>query len=388
MAFSLACDAGKTTLRIEGTDSNVTWNDVANAGAGSVAVDGGGTEDPFFFVTEHIADGMYQILKNVQFGDDSNALTFKSTNECVYFDDGCVWTIKNYATLQLGELVEDSGYNGSYWSFAPGSNYDMIATGDSSANFKVYASVVRNRATYYYLTRTGTFQLRDAVMDFSWDGSSGSFWYIYGGTVDFKRCLFCNTEQLLYRPATTLNYIDVRVHYANIGIYHAVAANATVENFDASNISSWIIQKSGVSTLTLHNPKVAITQSDVHIFIAGAVVKITYSCDIHVVDKDGNNLEGVTVTCEDNNSDQVFSVQTGADGKIAQQTITYKKWEGTDETETEYSPHKFIFSKNGYTLLVMENVTVDARINWDIKVKFPERIRARMTNPGRLAILR
>ena len=44
MAFSLACDAGKTTLRIEGTDNNVTWNDVVNAGAGSVAVDGGGTD--------------------------------------------------------------------------------------------------------------------------------------------------------------------------------------------------------------------------------------------------------------------------------------------------------------------------------------------------------
>ena len=64
MAFSLACDAGKTTLRIEGEDNNVTWNDVTNAGAGSVAVDGGGTEDPSFFVTEHVAGAVYQILKN------------------------------------------------------------------------------------------------------------------------------------------------------------------------------------------------------------------------------------------------------------------------------------------------------------------------------------
>ncbi len=389
MAFSLACDSGKTTLRIEGEDNNVTWNDVANAGAGSVAVDGGGTEDPSFFMAEHVADGMYQILKNIQFGDGSNALTFKSVNECVYFDDGCVWTIKNYATLQLGKLVEDSGYDGSYWSFAPSVDYVMIDTGDSNANFKVYASIVKNRANHYYLTRGGTSQLRDAVMDFSWDGSKvNSFWYIYSGTVDFKRSLFCNTKQLLYRPATVTNFTDVRVHYADIGVYHAVALNGTLVDFDASDISSLLVQKLSVSTFILHNPKVTVTQSDVKIITEGAVVKVTYSCDIHIVDKNGNNLAGVTVTCKDKDNSQVFSVQTGSDGKIAQQIITYKKWEGTDETETEYSPHKFTFSKSGYTLLVMENVTVDARINWDIKVKLPERIRARMVNLGRLAILR
>lgn len=393
MAFSLACDTGKTTLRIEGIDSNVTWNDVANAGAGSVAVDGGGTEDPSFFVTEHVANGMYQILKNIQFGDGSNALTFKSANECVYFDGGCVWTIQNYATLQLGVLVGDYGYDGSYWSFAPGSDYIMISETHPNANFKVYASIVKNRDNYYYLTGAGTFQLRDAMMEFTYDPimETGSFWYILGGTIDFKRSLFCNTLRLEFRSQTTLNFIDVHVNRAYIGIRHNIAGSpidATVENFDCSSIDTYKVVEAAAATLTFHNPKATIIQSDVSILDEGGVVKVTYSCDIHVVDKDGANLQGVTVLCEDKNSNQVFSVQTGADGKIAQQIITYKKWEGTAETETEYSPHEFTFSKNGYTLLVMENVTVDARINWDIEVKFPERIRARMANPGRLAILR
>jgi hypothetical protein len=141
-------------------------------------------------------------------------------------------------------------------------------------------------------------------------------------------------------------------------------------------------------TVTLINPQFILLKAKLNIGQATSKIVSQFTCDIHVVDKDGVNLEGVTVTCEDKDSNQVFSVQTAADGKIAQQTITYKKWEGTGETETEYSPHKFTFSKNGYTLLVMENVTVDARINWDIEVKFPERIRARMANPGRLAILR
>jgi len=393
MAFSLACDAGKTTLRIEGEDNNVTWNDVANAGTGSVAVDGGGTEDPSFFVTEHIANAVYQVLKNIRFGDDSNALTFKSVNECVYFDDGCVWMIANYATFQLGVLVGDYGYDGSYWSFAPGSDYIMISSSHPNANFKVYASIVKNRGCYHYVTGGGTFQLRDAIMEFTYDPimETGSFWHIRGGTLDFKRSLFCNTFQFILRPLMVLNFIDVHINHAFYGIKHFVVGtpiDMTIENFDCSSVEYYKAIEQNAATLTFHNPKVTIIQSDVLILNEGGVIKVTYSCDIHVVDKEGNNLEGVTVTCEDKNSNQVFSVQTGADGKIAQQTIDYKKWEGTDETETEYSPHKFTFSKNGYTLLVMENVTVDARINWDIKVKFPERIRARMANLGRLAILR
>ncbi len=181
---------------------------------------------------------------------------------------------------------------------------------------------------------------------------------------------------------------NVWMHYTSTGLYSYVST--TIEDLLVTNEGSskvWAGPASGI-TINLISPRWTPVQSDMIIGNADGVINAKYSCDIHVVDKDGNNLAGVTVTCEDKDSNQAFSVQTGADGKIAQQTITYKKWEGTDETETEYSPHKFTFSKNGYTLLVMENVTVDARINWDVEVKFPERIRARMANPGRLAILR
>ena len=41
MAFSLTCNVAKTLLRIGGVDIDVSWDNVVNAGAGSVAVDGG-----------------------------------------------------------------------------------------------------------------------------------------------------------------------------------------------------------------------------------------------------------------------------------------------------------------------------------------------------------
>jgi len=381
MAFSLACDAGKTTLRIEGTDSSVTWNDVANAGAGSVAVDGGGTEDPSFFVTEHVANGMYQILKNIQFGDDSNALTFYSKNEMVYFDDDQIFVIKSNATLQLGEIAGDYCINGACWSW----EQDGYILSDNGI-FRIYGSKTFFRGSGQVKFRYGTVDFRNSI--FTDINKAGLFYFMSNlSSIILKDVYFDNWNYFLcYKSPTTCE--GLWIHYAN----YAIVFNAPVITLlkpKVTDENQKQVQVIGSNqTVTLINPQFTLLQDKISIFESTGQAIEKYTCDIHVVDKDGSDLEGVTVTCEDKNSDQVFSVQTAADSKIVQQIITYKKWEGTDETETEYSPHKFTFSKNGYTLLVMENVTVDARINWDVEVKFPERIRARMANPGRLAILR
>ena len=161
MAFSLACDAGKTTLRIEGIDSDVTFNDVANAGAGSVAVDGGGTEDPSFFVTEHIANAVYQILKKIQFGDSSNALTFYSKNEMVYFDDNQSFVIKNSATLQLGEILGSYCINGANWSWEE--QGIIITENDSGATCKIYGSRIHFRGFGNIDFEDGTVDFRNSI---------------------------------------------------------------------------------------------------------------------------------------------------------------------------------------------------------------------------------
>jgi len=72
----------------------------------------------------------------------------------------------------------------------------------------------------------------------------------------------------------------------------------------------------------------------------------------------------VTVLCEDQFSTEVFSVSTDANGDIAEQTITYRQWAGTDETLTTYSPHRITLTKAGYETLVLEDVTVSQMINW------------------------
>jgi hypothetical protein len=386
MAFSLACDTGKTTLRIEGIDGDVTFNDVANAGAGSVAVDGGGTEDPSFFVTEHVANDLYQILKNIQFGDGTNALTFYSKNEMVYFDDDQTFTIKSNATLQLGEIAGDYCINGASWSWEEGG--DIIASGETTAICYIYDSRIHYRGTGRLGFIDGTIDFRNSI--FSNFARTGSNSFYIAATVDnviLKNIYFSNWRQFaLYNSPDTCE--GLWIHYTDYALWFNVSA-ATLFEPGVTDEGLFQVRVAGIDqTIILKNPQFTLLQNKLNILQATSKIVSQFTCDIHVVDKDGANLQGVTVLCEDEADSQVFSVSTGADGKIAQQTITYKKWEGTAETETEYSPHKFTFSKNGYTLLVMKNVTVDARINWDVEVKFPERIRARMANPGRLAILR
>ncbi len=385
MAFSLACDAGKTTLRIEGEDNNVTWNDVANAGAGSVAVDGGGTEDPSFFVTEHIVNAVYQILKDIQFGDGSNALIFYSKNEMVFFDDDYKFEIKSNSTLRLGEISGSGAINGSFWSLGPSSNFTTLNIAGSY--FYAYASKLHVRGDKV-VRFFGNATLQDVIL--SYDLSTGTYrqWRFHVTTS--LNNIYINNVAVALSLYTAPTMQNVRFGKVTYGIACFVDEVLTATGVEWSDVQTAVAYMYAAgSRLNLINPSTNLSQSDVRILSDdNSWVKEQYTCDIHVVDKDGSNLEGVTVTCEDKDSNQVFSVQTGADGKIAQQTITYKKWEGTAKTETEYSPHKFTFSKNGYTLLVMDNITVDARINWDIKVKFPERIRARMANMGRLAILR
>jgi hypothetical protein len=388
MAFSLACDAGKTTLRIEGTDSNVTWNDVANAGAGSVAVDGGGTEDPSFFVTEYVANGIYQVLKNIQFGDGTNILVFYSKKEVVRFDDDQTFTVKDNATLQLGEISGDYCINGACWSWEEAGN--MIGDSSPNASCKVYGSTMHYRGT-------GQVNLVDGIVDFRnsqfhADDRANAKLVLYAGidSLTLKNLYISNWAY--WQMTKTPDVMEAAwLHYPTNGFRFFAADEISLDDclVTDSTVSKVVLASPiYVQTVNFINPRWNLVQSDVSIIKVGSTLYWKYTCNIHVVDKDGNNLNGVAVTCEDKDGNQVFNVQTGANGKIVQQTIIYKKWVGPAETETEYSPHKFIFSKDGYTLLVMENVTVDAQINWDIKVKFPEHLRARMVNLGRLAILR
>ncbi len=101
---------------------------------------------------------------------------------------------------------------------------------------------------------------------------------------------------------------------------------------------------------------------------SGSDVSQQYTCNINVRDKTGAALQSVTVLCEDQADAQVFSVSTDANGDIAQQTVTYKLHDSTPAVTTN-SPHKFTLSKTGFHTLVMEQITLDHPIVWNLELQ-------------------
>ena len=99
-----------------------------------------------------------------------------------------------------------------------------------------------------------------------------------------------------------------------------------------------------------------------------------------MLDKAGDGIVGATVNCwgsaatpatpsEEYDTVVINAVDTGASGVLAEQTITARKWVGTSETLTTYSPHKFTISAQGYETLILENITIDGPIDWHLELQ-------------------
>lgn len=93
---------------------------------------------------------------------------------------------------------------------------------------------------------------------------------------------------------------------------------------------------------------------DMWFTVTGPVYR-QYSFDLKVVDGNGDGISGVTVSMDDINGNNVFSVATDGNGDIATQIVTYKTYDragglpGVTDTEVTFSPHTVTVSKPGYS---------------------------------------
>jgi len=380
-APTLETNATADTLRIlSGTPGDpVTWNDVwdwddgggSSGGDGDVPKDGGGTAKVSTFMTETVADAVYLILKNIDFGDDVSPTYFQSRNEMVYFADDMKPQVKDNATFIMGELQgagdEEWGVKGSTWSVSPD---DTTFIGDGSSSVvNIFDSRLHIRSEQEFYFWDGTVDLRNSTFSGVFDIGSHSRCDIeFGGSLDsvtIKKCYFTNLSNFKLRVNPDV-LEDVHVHFSDSGVAVKSASGIESTGVLATDVSIDILAINADDSITVINPEKAVSTVDI---INGddTWIKEAYTCNIHIADKDGADLAGVVVDCEDTNGDAVWAagtIVTDAAGDIAEQVITYKKWEGTDETLTEYSPHKFTISKAGYETLVLDNITIDSPIVW------------------------
>ena len=170
----------------------------------------------------------------------------------------------------------------------------------------------------------------------------------------------------------TLNLSQDGTWYLSTSMY---ADNATINGHTGDWIRATIITK-GTGSPEGTNP-----QRDRCSGVNQWNLEEAYSLDLKVIDSKGTGIEGATVTATDKNGVEMFSVDTGADGAIAQQETLAKHWYfdpvNNPETlisENIYSGFDLKVSKSGYKEYALKGLALGSKIDWTIKLK-PYRFR-------------
>lgn len=325
------------------------------------------TQDIWGVVWEYVTDGQYKVDCNVNFGDASTATYFQSKNELVYFTDEKLPLVTAQAILERGDLVGSYGTEGSAWSIAlPDSNKTIMI--GANAKLYDYGSMWIRRDSYSVEMRfyTGEWIARNMIL--SGDKSKNEV-SIKSGNINWDRVWLLGIRYLGIDP-TPVAFTDTHMHNTSLGITGGLSNPIIVKKLKQTTTSGVFIlnYKASPDTFTVQDPEFTLSAAQiVNVFATGIVIE-QYTCNIHITDKEGNNLSGVTVKCVEAGGTTEFSASTDANGNIAEQTVDYKKWEGTSETLTDYSPHEFTFTKAGYLTQKIVNQTVNHPLVWEIKM--------------------
>lgn len=330
-------------------------------------------QDRWGICTEVYTDAQYYlhsvgdvgpILEKINFGDGTTSTYFISRDECITFEYPSAWELHDNATLKIGVKNGNRGTNGSFWFF--GFVGDAIASGNTPSLY-IYGSIIISQDP------NGNVDFHDQtvieIIDSFFQGYARQ-WGVNNGGIRFidessSGVSIKNTSFIGFRGVQMPLGVfeDVIIAYARDGIWvdglNLMIEGLLIEDCDLEDI----VVKTG-NEIRLRNPLYVITTPVIQ--HADGKVRVEFTCDIHVVDKDGGNLPNVTIVCKDKYDNIVFTQTTTADGTITQQVIDYKLWEGTSEILTEYPPHKFIFIHADYPELIMSNVTVDEAVDWEV----------------------
>jgi len=345
--------------------SEITTLDCSDnaAGGGVVWADGdlSVTQDAWGVIWDY-GGGQYKIDANLDIGNDVASTYFTTKREQLTFSSGAELTTKGNAVFQSGEKVGDWGRGGSCFRFSLTSSMILAKDGD----VKLYASKFQFDSNQYLYLMNGDGSVEALNVQFDFYYSNGGNYtrivFLNHGTATLKDVYVSDSYSI--RIDIDGTYENIHTHNTHSGLYGsalivgAKVTSASIEDIFAKN-----------GTFEIRDPDFVI--STVRCSGAGDIIKEQYTCNIHIADKDGADLAGVVVDCEDQFGTAVWAagtITTGAAGDIAEQIITYKQWVGTSETLTTYSPHKFTISKAGYETMVLDAITVDEKINWHLEL--------------------
>jgi len=404
-----------------------------NAGTNTITITGGTEGTPATFADIQAANdaggwgvcsnpftGCYKLDAHLQIGDGVITTWLQTYLETIIMPNDQP-QVKANSNFVIGAKSTYAGSNysgyGTFLNFKAKYNSHYFCDG---GNIYIYGSTIHYRDTHL-LFKTGNVYLYDSLI--SSDSITNALIFCETMSGDTISNLYVyNTRDISIRSTNIItNKISIENSLRGTTAYNGLLTtiDLLVMNFNSSDV----FVQDGYAILV--NPRFHIS-SPVN-WSDRDWIKEQYTCNIHIADKDGNDLASANVDCEYahlvegsdgktykciqdhtavdavhkpitgsdwtnywelydetvNPTPQIggdwntgfdykggateFATQTtDADGNITE-LIQYKKWVGTSET-CEARLHKFTISKSGYETLVKDNITVDKPIDWHLEL--------------------
>jgi len=281
------------------------------AGGGNVWADGdlSVTQDIWAVIWD-LGNGQYQVDAIFNIGNNTTTTYFQSKNEDVYLTKP--FYFKSAATLTLGEEVYGWSENGSHWRVAPGATWAAPTAASTTATINVYGSILEVTETYQLNWNGGVIVSKNSI----WSGSWTTGWLgpcYFGASVSslsISDVYFVNFMRVgFYKNPDVFNRVQIHTNWK--GLFSS-GVSPTISNLLVTNSSGSKVNAAGGGIVTLVDPEWVMVQADITNDTATNGTKEAWSCNIHVADKDGNNLPGVSIVIKDTSDNIVTYGDSGA----------------------------------------------------------------------------
>ncbi len=190
-------------------------------------------------------------------------------------------------------------------------------------------------------------------------------WYYRFGKATINNSIFSLANNRLWLYGDEFDIDELKVKNGDIGLQIGYGLTVKGENIILENNTTDIYLENDNTNFILVNSQ--FDKTKLKFDTETNILYDKFEFKIKIVDKDNNPLEGATVILYDKNNNWIFGEVTDENGEISTQEITYRKFEGTDETEVIYTPHTLKITKDGYTDYEAK-ITIDHKIEDDIFV--------------------
>jgi hypothetical protein len=317
-------------------------------------------------------------------GNGSTSTYFKTSNEQIFFPNAVITAnsqiyidIKAAATFQAGNLLDTTTRSTSSGSVirtdeSAYSSTKLIATSGSTAIVNIYSSMLIGPPAggHQLYEISGTLTLWNTIINgrlVLYNIINGSLYNVFG-TMNFSTIQACTCSM------DKVTSID-----CTYGVYLGGAQSVTARNM--------VIKRSGTGNWRLSGITVdsyaVDCECDAWSMVWSASTGSLYrqhTFNLHVADISGNNLAGAEVTLKDGAAATVFSVNTGADGKITftgqdsspiNNALTHTRYYYSGGALSSYKgPWTLSITKAGYQDY-QDVITIDRKMDLEVAMLAP-----------------